>query len=179
MRNLVFVVFILLVSEIGFGQNMSNYNKYIAGAETFLKFTDYNLENLNYSTSAELRRVESKADIVYYLRINVINNSLSYTASFNEVEIHNIINAIQQFKQEIFSDKEKVKTAQYIENKYITSDGYRIGYFVKKDGKSKWFIDVSNYSDYGTEFFNEVLPIETAFKQAVKKIITVKAINKD
>ncbi len=179
MRNLALVVIILLVSEIGFGQNMSNYNKYVAGAETFLKFTDYNLENLNYGTSAEVRRVESKADIVYYLRINVINNSLSYSATFNEDEIHNVINAIQQFKQEIFSDKEKVKTAKYIENKYITSDGYQIGYFVKRDGKYKWFIDVSKYSKYGIEFFNEVLPIETTFKQAVKKIETIKAINKD
>jgi len=60
-----------------------------------------------------------------------------------------------------------------LENKFITTDGFQIGYYVSK-GKSTWYIRLEKYGSDNTLFFNSVLGIEQSMENAKTKIDELK-----
>ena len=53
----------------------------------------------------------------------------------------------------------------YLENKFITVDGFQVGYYVSK-GKLTWYIKLEQYGSDATLFIDQSETIETAFANA-------------
>lgn len=59
--------------------------------------------------------------------------------------------------------------ADYMEKKFITVDGFQVGYYVSK-GKASWYIKLEKFGSDNTLFINDGEIIETAFTEAISKI---------
>lgn len=60
----------------------------------------------------------------------------------------------------------------YLENKFITEDGFQIGYYVSK-GKASWYIKLERYGS-STVFVKNAEALISAFKNAQSKIEELK-----
>ena len=71
--------------------------------------------------------------------------------------------------------KDVASNPDYLENKFITVDGFEVGYFVDK-GKSTWYLKLEKYgNDNNTLFIKDGSSnIETAFNDAKTKIEELK-----
>jgi hypothetical protein len=62
----------------------------------------------------------------------------------------------------------------YVENKYVTDDGFQFGYYIT-EGKSKWYIKLEQNGTDNTLFINDVQTIESSFNEAKYKIEAIKS----
>ncbi|MCZ2223351.1 MAG: hypothetical protein LC122_06945 [Chitinophagales bacterium] len=61
----------------------------------------------------------------------------------------------------------------YLENKFTTSDGFQVGYFIKS-GKPTWYLKLEKYGSNNTIFIKDGDTIEAAFSNAKNKIDELK-----
>lgn len=61
----------------------------------------------------------------------------------------------------------------YMENKFVSVDGFQVGYYVSK-GKADWYIKLEKYGSDNTIFINDGDTIELAFTEAKNKIDELK-----
>lgn len=64
----------------------------------------------------------------------------------------------------------------YLENKFITNDGFEIGYYVSK-GKASWYIKLERYSN-SSVFIKNAETLTENFSNAQKKIEELKLVYK-
>lgn len=60
----------------------------------------------------------------------------------------------------------------YLENKFVTDDGFKVGYYISK-GKAKWFVTFEQYSS-NTAFIKDQENLINSFKDAQTKIEELK-----
>jgi len=61
----------------------------------------------------------------------------------------------------------------YLETKFVTADGFQVGYYVEK-GKISWYLILEKYGSDNSVFVNQSDGIEIAFRDAQKKIEELK-----
>ena len=79
--------------------------------------------------------------------------------------------AVKVLKGEVTSDI--AAKSDYMENKFVTVDGFQVGYYVSK-GKASWYIKLEKYGSDNTLFIDNGDTIETAFTDAKSKIDELK-----
>jgi hypothetical protein len=82
-----------------------------------------------------------------------------------------IIKAVKTLVTEVEADIES--NPDYMENKFTTTDGFQVGYYVSK-GKSTWYIRLEKHGSDNTLFLIDSYIIETAFTNAKNKIDELK-----
>jgi hypothetical protein len=82
-----------------------------------------------------------------------------------------VLKAIKLLKTEV--EKDTIATQDYLENRFITVDGFQVGYYVT-GGKSGWFIKLEKYGSENTLFIDSGDTIELAFVEAKNKIDELK-----
>ena len=70
-------------------------------------------------------------------------------------------------------DSDCALNPDYLENKYITEDGFEIGYYIKK-GKPNWFIDSDIYSLAGFVEVKKPYEFSKGLKDAQNEIETMR-----
>ena len=80
--------------------------------------------------------------------------------------------ALTKLLSEVDADCES--NPDYLENRFITDDGFRIGYYIE-NGKANWFVRLERYSK-STVFVKKEILAEN-FPAAQKKIEELKATN--
>ena len=73
-------------------------------------------------------------------------------------------------------DSDCAKNPDYLENKFRTTDGFEVGYYVKK-GMANWYMKLERYTS-STVFINSKEALVEAFKNAQVKIEELKAAGK-
>lgn len=139
-----------------------------------LKFIDFNLPKLNtiYSSlETHIRKVESGTDLAYFYQIGKKGAYSTTTASIEYSDLLEIIKAFAVLKIE--ENKDIALNPDYLENKFVTVDGFQVGYYISK-GKSTWFIKLERYGSDNTVFVDDVNVLETAFIEAKNKIEELK-----
>jgi len=63
----------------------------------------------------------------------------------------------------------------YLENKFVTEDGFQLGYYVSYR-KLKWYLVLEKYGSDNTIFINSVSFIEDSFSKARQKIEEIKSL---
>ncbi len=137
---------------------------------TIIKYIDYSLPDLKLTygvAETKIRKFISGPDIEYFYQISKEGKYDTKTASIAYEDLIEVIKAIETLKKESVSDK--VLNPDYLENKFVTDDGFKLGYYVSK-GKLAWYLVLERYGSGNTIFIQNVSAIESAFNSAKQKI---------
>jgi hypothetical protein len=148
---------------------------FVSKTGVVIKFVDYNLDNLKLSygdvVSTRVRKLSNSKDSKYFYQIEKSEQYTNSVASIEYSDLLEIIKAIQTLKSEVGKD---ISTGpDYLENKFLTEDGFQIGYYVSK-GKASWYIKLEKYGSKNTLFLKDGDNIELAFNNARNKIEELK-----
>lgn len=138
------------------------------------KFIDFNLTKLPalYTTAdTRIRVLKSGNNDLYFYQIEKEGKYNSTTASIEYSDLLEVIKALKTLKAEVDADVQS--DPDYMENKFTTSDGFQIGYYVS-NGKSTWYICLEKYGSDNTLFFKSVDDIEISMENAKNKINELK-----
>ncbi|MCM4161894.1 hypothetical protein FHG64_06300 [Antarcticibacterium flavum] len=178
----ILLISVLLITTYSFSQDIKKESENAkTKMETFAsktgvitKFTDTNLSNLKSSyTVAEtrVRKISSGDNERYFYQIEKPGKYSNSTASIEYSDLIEVIKAFHSLKSEVDTDNNK--NPDYLENKFITEDGFQLGYFVRK-GKTTWYMKLEKYGSDTTLFINDLDKIESNFIEAKNKIEELK-----
>lgn len=138
------------------------------------KFVDNKLPNLSASYgSAEtrVRTITNGAATAYFYQITKEGKYNNSVASIEYSDLIELLKAVKVLKGEVTSDI--AANSDYMENKFVTVDGFQVGYYINK-GKSSWYIKLEKYGSYNTLFIDNGDTIEAAFTEAKSKMDELK-----
>lgn len=140
-----------------------------------VKFIDYNLPDINtkfVKAEARIRETIVGNDAKYFYQIINGGKNNTRTASIAQDDLLEIIKALQKLKEESFNDI--TLKPDYLENKFVTDDGFGLGYYVSEE-KLAWFVTLQKIeTENNSLFFNDVGELERALKEAMDKIELLK-----
>lgn len=137
------------------------------------KFVDVNMPRLSYlETSVRTILGEQKNEYFYRIEKPETSSSISIIAMIEYSDLVEINKALKKLLSEVDSDCQS--NPDYLENRFITEDGFRIGYYVN-DGKANWFVKLERYGK-STVFIKKDVLAEN-FPAAQKKIEELKVAN--
>lgn len=138
------------------------------------KFTDTKLDNLTTlygSVETRIRKVNSGTITMYFFQIEKEGKYGNSTASIEYVDLLEVIKALGALKAEV--EKDIIENPDYLENKFVTVDGFQVGYYIN-DGKCNWFLKLDKYGSNNSLFIEDVRIIERSFDEAKSKIDELK-----
>ncbi|SIT06635.1 hypothetical protein SAMN05421788_103268 [Filimonas lacunae] len=141
---------------------------------TITKFTDKYLPKLNTtygSAETRVRMVKSGSLTGYFYQIVKESKYSGTTASIEYNDLIEVIKAIKVLKADAIKDA--IENSDYLENKFVTTDGFQVGYFIS-NGATKWYLTLEKYGSDNTLFIDTGDIIETAFSEAKTKIDDIK-----
>lgn len=141
---------------------------------TILKFSDIQLPSLvtKYeSIETRIRTVTSSGVNSFFYQIIKKGKYGSSTASIEYSDLIEIIKAINILKEQVTIDI--ASNPDYLENKFISQDGFEVGYYID-NGASVWYIKLERYGSDNTVFIDDVNTIVGSMNAAKDKIDTIK-----
>jgi hypothetical protein len=144
--------------------------QFVSKKGQILKFVDTTMPGLRLSYgSAEtrIRKLSSGSESAYFYQIEKAGQYSSSVASIEYTDLVEVIKAISALKSEV--NKDVAANPDYLENRFVSDDGFIIGYYISK-GKSSWFIRLDGHGSDNTLFLNDVMTLEDAFNNAKIKI---------
>lgn len=178
----ILTVLTLFIYTFGFSQDVKDdgekvqtkMERFVSQSGVITKFTDTNLSNLKAGyTVAEtrIRKLNSGDNVRYFYQIEKPGKYGSSTASVEYSDLLEVIKAFNSLKSEVDSDVNN--NPDYLENKFITEDGFQLGYYVSK-GKVTWYIKLEKYGSDKTLFIKDLESIDSSFAEAKSKIEELK-----
>lgn len=143
---------------------------------TITKFIDTKLPNLKSTYSScetRIRKISNGSNPVYFYQIEKEGKYSNSKASIEYNDLLEVLKALVVLKQEV--EKDIASNPDYLENKFVTVDGFQIGYYVS-NSKSTWYIKLEKYGSDNTLFIDNVDTIESALVQAKNKIDELKKL---
>lgn len=138
------------------------------------RFTDFKLQPINSLYSLlenRIRKISSGQNVPsYFFQITKEGKYSNSTASIEYTDLIEVIKALATLKKEVDTD---LANPNYTENKFITSDGFQIGYYTQNN-KSVWYMKLEKYGSDNTVYVNSFEQFETAFNNAKAKIDEIK-----
>jgi hypothetical protein len=175
------LLILLCVPLIGLGQNKNEENKQLSKMELFtsktgsiIKYIDYSVTDIKgiYSTGeAKVRKVIVGESIGYFFQISKKGKYSTVTASIEYSDLLELIKAINRLKEDYILDA--ISQGDYLENKFVTDDGFQIGYYIRNE-KTGWYITLEKYSSDNNIFIGEITDVESSFIEAKNKIDTLR-----
>lgn len=121
----------------------------------FIKYVDKKMKDITYSSmytfGSTVRKFLSKEPPRFFLILGYVK-SRAYIEYSDLVEVNKAFDKL--FKE---VDADCALKPDYLENKFITDDGFKIGYYIKK-GKATWFVDFDATSQWAP-----IIEIKKAF----------------
>lgn len=174
MHKLFFLLFNVFFVVNLYGQEAKDANtkmdEFTSKTGVIVKFEDYNLGNIKLSygaAEAKVRKIISGGEIKFFYQISNEGKYGSKTASIAYEDLSEMQKALSSLKSQADSDMNT--TSDYVENKFVTDDGFQVGYYVS-EGKLNWYMMLEKYGNGNTIFIKNVSTIEEAFNIARQKI---------
>ena len=165
----------LFTPLVTFAQNETNkpqtkFEQLASKTGRILKFVDVKMPRLSYLESS-IRIIMDKQFNRYFYRIEKpeTSTSLSDIVAIEYSDLVEINKALEKLQKEV--DNDCASNPDYLENKFITEDGFRIGYYVDR-GKPNWFIKLEPFGESTVFIKKEVLAEQ--FPAAQRKIEELK-----
>lgn len=177
MRGVLFVALVLM-SIASYGQDDSQkkqtkFEQLASKTGSILKFVDISMPRIgNLETSVRTVLGEQKNKYFYRIEKLETSNSNSKIAMIEYSDLVEINKALTKLLSEEKTDSES--NPDYLENKYITEDGFSIGYYIEK-GIPNWFVRLERYGK--STVFVKKETIAENLPAAQKKIEELKSIN--
>lgn len=138
------------------------------------KFVDTKLPTLKTlyaGAETRVRKISNGITSAYFYQIVKEGKYSNSTASIEYSDLLEVLKALKVLKAEVSNDV--AANPDYLENKFITVDGFHVGYYVS-DGKANWYIKLEKYGSDNTVFIDNGDTIENAFIEAKNKIDELK-----
>jgi hypothetical protein len=182
MKNFLFLLILFFLPPSLYSQDAkqeqeeqnTKMEQFASKTGVIIKFIDYNMPNLKVSygiAETRVRKIIRGQESKFFLQISKEGKYDTKTASIAYEDLLEVIKALESLQQETASDISL--NPDYLENKFITDDGFRVGYFVNKN-EVTWYLQLEKYGSENTIFVNDVLKIESLFNDAKQKIETLK-----
>ncbi len=143
-------------------QNMIDNNKKTEAQTKFEAFSsrkgiicrirDYNLPRINLNLTEKITIAIPSVRVLtlgpsekrYFLHIEMATEYHSDEASIEYSDFKEMMKAFDLLQSCELEDS--METPDYLENHFVTDDGFRIGYYIS-DGETVWFMTLSKYSN--------------------------------
>lgn len=167
----------LFISGI-YGQDAKDANtkmdEFASKTGVIVKFEDYKLDDIKLSygvAEAKIRKVKSGGETKHFYQISNEGKYGKKTASIAYEDLIEMQKALTSLKSQASDDSST--SSDYIENKFVTDDGFQVGYYVSK-GKLNWYVILEKYGNGNTIFMKDASTIEQAFSAAKAKMDELK-----
>lgn len=152
-------------------ESQSKIDLFTSKTGSMIKYQDFSLSGLPllYGTSAEtkVRKIESSGQIGFFLQISNEGKYGDKSASIAYEDVLEMVKALEALKAESATDLQK--NPEYLENKFVTDDGFQLGYYCSK-GKLQWYLVLEKYGSGNTIFPRQLSSIESLLSEAKSKI---------
>lgn len=135
-----------------------------------IKFEDYELPNiqLSYNTAeSNIRKISAANEQRYFLQLSVKSKYDTKVASIAYQDLIEVRKALSSLKLQ--SENDSDTNSDYLQNKFITDDGFQVGYYLSK-GKIVWFMQLKNYGSDSTVYFKDYESLDNALSEGQQKI---------
>lgn len=174
-QTLFIIAVMFMATSLKAQENQKNAEKtkmdaFVSKTGSLLKYIDTNLPNLKTSFAASetrIRKIKSGTTTGYFYQIVKEGKYSDNTASIEYSDLVELVKALKALQAEVETDI--ALNPDYMENKFITEDGFQVGYYVS-NGKASWYIKLERFGSDATLFINDGDIIETAFNNAKTKI---------
>jgi len=180
MKNVILIFMLLFTTGNLFSQSVKDTNtkieEFTSKTGVIVRFEDYNLPKLDHTygtAKTKIRKLKSGDDIVYFY---IISNKGKYGEKAASIAFEDLIElekALAALKSQSLINNSS--GSDYVENKFITDDGFQLGYYVSK-GKLSWYMKFDKYGNEGTIFVKNIESIESAFNLAKQKTNELKQL---
>lgn len=183
MKKLYFLLCLLLATTLTFSQEQkkelekekTKIDAFASKTGSIIKLSDYKLTGIKtlYGGLSEtrIRKINSGSLVSYFFQIEKQGKYNTSTASIEQSDLLEVIKALNSLKTEV--EKDIATNSDYLENKFTTVDGFKIGYMVNK-GKVTWFLQLEKYGSDNTIFIENLETVEKSFEEAKNKIEELK-----
>jgi hypothetical protein len=181
MKRLILILTILLPMFANGQTNdaekkQTKFEEFSSKTGKISKFIDINLPGLSQNFMGVLetgvRTIIGGDRNAYFYRIEKpeTSSSISRIAMIEYSDLVEINKALSKLISEV--DADCAANPDYLENRFITEDGFQIGYYVS-NGKASWYLKLERYSN-STVFIKNSEELSTKFLNAQKKIEELK-----
>ncbi|MBL0743044.1 hypothetical protein [Chryseolinea lacunae] len=152
-------------------QLTTKFEEFSSKVGSMLKFEDYPLSPLKIklggSVETRIRKLSSGGVTMHFYQIQKRAQYSTSSASIEYSDLLEILRSLATLKQASGADQSR--NPYYLENKFITTDGFQVGYFVS-DGKLSWYIKLEQYGSDNTLFISDPEFLASSFNEAKAKI---------
>ena len=184
MKKILVILMAMLLPVTSFAQKddakkLTKFEEFNSKTGSILKFVDSKRPNIPMNSMGSLEtgiRTIKGWQYSYFYRIReaATTRNVSHIALIEYSDLVEINKALSKLVSEVDSDC--AKNPDYLENKFRTTDGFEVGYYVKK-GMANWYMKLERYTS-STVFINSKEALVEAFKNAQIKIEELKAAGK-
>jgi len=129
--------------QIGSRKITTKYEEFVSQSGTFVKFIDNNMPTnvdlYNDGIYGKVRTFWGQAKNHYYLILTKKELGGSYDAMIEFSDLIELNKAFARLLSEVDDDVKLRTEYNYLENKYVTNDRFKLGYYIEKR-KAKWFV---------------------------------------
>ncbi|MCR4773662.1 MAG: hypothetical protein K5854_04830 [Prevotella sp.] len=183
MKKLILIL-ALIMPTVLFAQNdaekkLTKFEQFTSKTGRISKFVDVKMPNIPQSFMGSLetsiRTLMGEQSNSYFYRIEQAETqrSVAHIAMIEYSDLVEINKALTKLVGEVESDC--AANPDYLENRFITEDGFQIGYYISK-GKANWYLKLERYSN-STVFIKNAEALLDNFPAAQKRIEELKADN--
>ncbi|MBO9617715.1 MAG: hypothetical protein J7539_01660 [Niabella sp.] len=183
-KQLLTITAIILTAITSYGQEVkkegetfkTKMDAFASKTGSLMRFVDTKLPNMKTSyigAETRVRKISSGTINGYFYQIVKKGQYSNTTASIEYSDLIEVLKAVKALKAEVGNDI--AANPDYMENKFVTDDGFQVGYYVEK-GKAKWYITLEKYGSDNTLFIDNADAIDEAFTAAKNKIDELKIL---
>ena len=174
--KLILIIILSITSTYIYCQDKSETFKtktddFISKTGTIIKFIDYipsYLRTKYGNCNTKVRKITNGSNTPLYV-YQIINESqnISRVASIEYSDLIEVIKAFEVLKSDAMKD---YLSQNYLENKFISKDGFQIGYYVSNNSVV-WYLKLEKFgTTNNTVFLDDISYVETSFLNAKNKI---------
>ena len=184
MRKLIFILVLfipsVLLAQSNTERKLTKFESVSSKAGSIMKFIDVKMPNIPkcYGGSLEscVRIIMDGSSNNYFFRIEEHETSIS-NAHIVMIEYSDLLEINKALKKIVADvDADVVANPDYLENKFITVDGFELGYYIFQS-KVSWYMKLERFSESIVLIKNKDTLVET-FVNAQTKIEGLKAVGK-
>ncbi|MDD7887104.1 hypothetical protein [Flavivirga sp. 57AJ16] len=179
MKKTIIILLVFILTNNIFSQEkkeeQSKMLNFVSQTGVILKFEDYELPKikLSYGTAdSKIRKIISGDRQEYFLQISKKGEYDTKVVSIAYEDLIEIIKALSTLQQASLIDTSNT-ASDYLENKFITDDGFQLGYYVSKN-KLVWYMKLERYGNGATIFLKDYNTVNSVFIEGKSKIESLK-----
>ena len=173
--TMIFICALLLTNTVYPQEKneLSRIDKIISEAGKIIRYDDYKLPDIKGSYGEG--KLEVKVRVVntgstpysYFVLISRKTKYDTKRASISEEELTDVIEAFDSLVKMSITES---TTSSYANIKYVSEEGFQMGYYVDEKRNSHWFVTLEKYGTGNTFFLKKPEELKEVLLAAQKKI---------